>query len=214
MSTLNSIQGHAAPIRIDNLDTDQIMPKQFLRGIDKSGLAEGLLYDLRHDSQGQIKHDFVLNQAKYAKSSLLLGGSNFGCGSSREHAVWGILQSGFKAIIAPSFAEIFYSNAMGNQLLLVSLSTEQVEQLMQLAELPNPPEILIDIENLEVKCGELATMRFQISKRHQQMFLKGVDVVGMSLSYMDDIQAFAKMHWAQQPWLKDVAATVRNRLNK
>ncbi|MEQ1534572.1 MAG: 3-isopropylmalate dehydratase small subunit [Burkholderiaceae bacterium] len=214
MSTVNSIQGHAAPIRIDNLDTDQIMPKQFLRGIDKSGLAEGLLYDLRHDSQGQIKHDFVLNQAKYTKSSLLLGGSNFGCGSSREHAVWGILQAGFKAIIAPSFAEIFYSNAMGNQLLLVSLSTEQVEQLMQLAELPNPPEILIDIENLEVKCGELATMRFQISKRHQQMFLKGVDVVGMSLSYMDDIQAFAKMHWAQQPWLKDVAATVRNRLNK
>lgn len=212
MSTINTIQGHAAPIRIDNLDTDQIMPKQFLRGIDKSGLAKGLLYDLRHDSQGQIKHDFVLNQAKYAKSSLLLGGSNFGCGSSREHAVWGILQSGFKAIIAPSFAEIFYSNAMGNQLLLVSLSTEQVEQLMQLAELPNPPEILIDIENLEVKCEDLATMHFQISKRHQEMFLKGVDVVGMSLSYMNDIHAFAEVHWAQQPWLKDVAKIVKDRL--
>lgn len=214
MSTIKTIQGHAAPIRIDNLDTDQIMPKQFLRGIDKSGLTEGLLYDLRYDSQGQIKHDFVLNQTKYAASSLLLGGSNFGCGSSREHAVWGILQSGFKAIIAPSFAEIFYSNAMGNQLLLVSLPAGQVERLMQLAEQDDAPEIVIDIKNLEVKCGALTPMRFEISKRHQEMFLKGVDVVGMSLSYLDDIHAFAKAHWEQNPWLKDVAATTRNRLQK
>lgn len=214
MSTIKTIQGHAAPIRIDNLDTDQIMPKQFLRGIDKSGLTEGLLYDLRYDSQGQTKHDFVLNQTKYAASSLLLGGSNFGCGSSREHAVWGILQSGFKAIIAPSFAEIFYSNAMGNQLLLVSLPAGQVERLMQLAEQDDAPEIVIDIKNLEVKCGALTPMRFEISKRHQEMFLKGVDVVGMSLSYLDDIHAFAKAHWEQNPWLKDVAATTRNRLQK
>lgn len=212
MSTIKTIQGHAAPIRIDNLDTDQIMPKQFLRGIDKSGLAQGLLYDLRYDSQGQIKPDFVLNQVKYAKSSVLLGGSNFGCGSSREHAVWGILQSGVKAIIAPSFAEIFYSNAMGNQLLLVSLPAEHVECLMQLAEKPDAPAIVIDIENLEVKCTGLPAVRFQISKRHQEMFLKGVDVVGMSLSYMDEIHAFAKTHWEQQPWLKDIAAITRNRL--
>jgi 3-isopropylmalate/(R)-2-methylmalate dehydratase small subunit len=212
MSTISTIQGQAAPLRIDNLDTDQIMPKQFLRGIDKSGLVEGLLYDLRFDAQGHIKPDFVLNQAKYHNASLMLGGSNFGCGSSREHAVWGLLQFGVKAIIAPSFAEIFYSNAMGNQLLLVSLPTEQVEQLMQLAEQPHAPDIVIDVETLQVTCGDLAPMGFQISKRHQDMFLKGVDVVGMSLSYMDEIQAFANTHWAQQPWLKDVAARMRARV--
>lgn len=108
MTTINNITGKAVAIRIDNLDTDQIMPKQFLRGIDKNGLSEGLLYDLRFDSQGNLKPDFVLNQPKYAQASVLLGGSNFGCGSSREHAVWGLAQFGFKAVIAPSFAEIFF----------------------------------------------------------------------------------------------------------
>ena len=209
MSIIQTIQGQAAPLRIDNLDTDQIMPKQFLRGIDKSGLVDGLLYDLRYDTQGQVKRDFVLNQPHYAKSSLLLGGSNFGCGSSREHAVWGLLQFGIKAIIAPSFAEIFYSNAMGNQLLLVSLAAEHVERLMQLAETPDAPEIVIDLQTLEVKCAGLPAIGFEISKRHQEMFLKGVDVVGMSLSYLDEIAVFSKTHWDQQPWLKDVAVRMK-----
>lgn len=209
MPTIQTIQGQAAPLRIDNLDTDQIMPKQFLRGIDKSGLVDGLLYDLRYDTQGQIKPDFVLNQPHHANASLLLGGANFGCGSSREHAVWGLLQAGIQAIIAPSFAEIFYSNAMGNQLLLVSLPTEQVDCLMQWAEKPEAPEIVIDLQTLEVHCAGLPAMGFEISKRHQAMFLQGVDVVGMSLSYLDEIAAFSKMHWEQQPWLKDVAARMK-----
>lgn len=212
MSAIQTIQGQAAPIRIDNLDTDQVMPKQFLRGIDKSGLAQGLFYDLRFDKAGARKPDFVLNQARYAQSSLLLGGSNFGCGSSREHAVWGLLDYGIQAIIAPSFAEIFYSNAMGNQLLLVALPVAQVAQLMQLSERDDAPEISIDVEKLEVRCADLPAMKFSISKRHQEMFLKGVDVVGMSLSYKDDILGFAQSHWAQQPWLKDVAARMKSEL--
>jgi 3-isopropylmalate/(R)-2-methylmalate dehydratase small subunit len=211
-NTIQTIEGRAVPLRIDNLDTDQIMPKQFLRGIDKSGLAQGLLYDLRFDSQGRIKPDFVMNRPQYAGARLILGGSNFGCGSSREHAVWGTLDYGFKAIIAPSFAEIFYSNAMGNQLLLVSLPAAQVEQLMQLAESPKPPLISIDVEKLEVRCADLPPMKFEISRRHQEMFLRGVDVVGMSLSYLDEIQAFADAHWKQAPWVKDVAARMRARL--
>jgi 3-isopropylmalate/(R)-2-methylmalate dehydratase small subunit len=206
MQTIRTIQGKAAPIRIDNLDTDQIMPKQFLRGIDKSGLAEGLLYDLRYDPQAHVQPDFVLNQAKYANANLLLGGSNFGCGSSREHAVWGMLQYGFRAIIAPSFAEIFYSNAMGNQLLLVSLPAGRVAQLMTLVEQADAPDIVIDIEKQELRCEGLPNVQFEISPRYQEMFLKGVDVVGMSLTYMDEVHAFARAHWAQQPWIKDVAA--------
>jgi 3-isopropylmalate/(R)-2-methylmalate dehydratase small subunit len=209
MSTIKTISGQGVAIRIDNLDTDQVMPKQFLRGIDKNGLAEGLLYDLRYDSHGQIKPDFALNQPKHKNASILLGGSNFGCGSSREHAVWGLAQYGFKAIIAPSFAEIFYSNAMGNQLLLVSLPVEHVEVLMERSERPTAPEIRIDVEKLEVHCDNLPPMKFEISKRHQEMFLKGVDVVGMTLTYKDEIEEFAKAHWASQPWLKDVAIRMK-----
>lgn len=211
-NTIKTIQGKAAAIRIDNLDTDQIMPKQFLRRIDKSGLAEGLLYDLRFDTRGAVKPDFVLNRPQYARSTLLLGGSNFGCGSSREHAVWGLLDYGVKAIIAPSFAEIFYSNAMGNQLLLVALPVEQVEQLMALCERADAPEISIDVEKLEVHCAGLPAMKFEISPRHQEMFLKGVDVVGMSLSYMDEIKAFAQAHWQQEPWTQDVAARMKREI--
>ena len=211
MSSIQTIEGQAVAIRIDNLDTDQVMPKQFLRRIDKSGLTEGLFYDLRFDSQGNAKPDFALNQPQYAKASILLGGSNFGCGSSREHAVWGIAQYGFKAIIAPSFAEIFYSNAMGNQLLLVALPAEQVQALMALAERPDAPPVQIDVEKLEVRCAELPVMKFEISRRHQEMFLRGVDVVGMSLTHLDEIQAFARSHWATQPWLKDVAARMKAR---
>lgn len=211
-NTIKTIQGKAAAIRIDNLDTDQIMPKQFLRRIDKSGLAEGLLYDLRFDTRGAVKPDFVLNRPQYARSTLLLGGSNFGCGSSREHAVWGLLDYGVKAIIATSFAEIFYSNAMGNQLLLVALPVEQVEQLMALCERADAPEISIDVEKLEVHCAGLPAMKFEISPRHQEMFLKGVDVVGMSLSYMDEIKAFAQAHWQQEPWTQDVAARMKREI--
>lgn len=212
MSTIQTIQGRAAPIRIDNLDTDQVMPKQFLRGIDKSGLAQGLFYDLRFDKTGAPKPDFVLNQPRYAQASLLLGGSNFGCGSSREHAVWGLLDYGIRAIIAPSFAEIFYSNAMGNQLLLVALPVAQVEQLMQLVEQDPATEITIDVQALEVRCAGLPPMKFSISKRHQEMFLQGVDVVGMSMTYKSEITAFARAHWAQQPWLQDVATRMKSAL--
>jgi len=212
MTTITRLQGTAAPIRIDNLDTDQIMPKQFLLGIDKAGLAQGLLYNLRCDSSGQAKPDFVLNRPEFAHATVLLGGSNFGCGSSREHAVWGMLQFGIKAIIAPSFGEIFHSNAMGNRLLLVTLPPAQVEALMHAAEQPGAPAITIDIEAQQVRCTGLQPMPFDISPRHKEMFLKGVDVVGMSLTHMDDIQAFAQQHWAQQPWLKDVAARMKARL--
>ena len=117
MSEHSIIDGIGAAIPTPNLDTDQIMPKQFLRGIDKAGLAQGLLYDLRHDAQHQLRPDFVLNRPAYKGASILVGGSNFGCGSSREHAVWGLQQFGIQAVIAPSFGEIFYSNAMNNRLL-------------------------------------------------------------------------------------------------
>jgi 3-isopropylmalate/(R)-2-methylmalate dehydratase small subunit len=205
------IEGRAAPLPIENLDTDQIMPKQFLRGIDKSGLTEGLLYDLRFDKAGKPVADFVLNKAQYAGASVLVGGSNFGCGSSREHAVWGLLQYGFKAVVAPSFAEIFFSNAMNNRLLLVALPPEQIAQLMADAGDPSGNEVVIDV-NAQTIQSRSVRASFDMVARHRRMFLEGLDNIGLSLTCQDQVRGFAARHWERQPWLKDVAGLTRERL--
>ncbi|HSX94292.1 MAG TPA: 3-isopropylmalate dehydratase small subunit [Hydrogenophaga sp.] len=204
------IQGRAAAIRIENLDTDQIMPKQFLRGIDKSGLAQGLLYDLRYDPTGTPRPDFVLNQQGHQGVNILLGGSNFGCGSSREHAVWGLQQFGIRAVIAPSFGEIFYSNAMNNQLMLVMLAPQQVQALMDEVEREGTP-VVIDVGQRRVRSKNL-DLGFSISDRHRQMFLERLDVIGLTLQQREGIAAFAERHWRQQPWCKDVASQTHRRL--
>ncbi len=212
MSEKRFVKGQASALRIDNLDTDQIMPKQFLRGIDKSGLVEGLLYDLRFDKSGAVRPDFVLNRPERAGNSILIGGSNFGCGSSREHAVWGLLQYGIQAVVAPSFGEIFYSNAMGNRLLLVQLSPEEVEAMMAVADRTDAPEMHIDVATRKVRLGEVQA-DFPISQRHQTMFLQGVDVIGLTLSYQEEIDAFSKAHWEKQPWVRDVARRMKDRIS-
>lgn len=211
MSEPVQIEGRAAPLRIENLDTDQIIPKQFLRGIDKSGLKEGLLYDLRFDAQGQARPDFVLNRSTYADASILVAGSNFGCGSSREHAVWSLQQFGIRAVIASSYAEIFYSNAMNNRLLLVTLPPETIEKLMVDAEDPAGNAIEIDITSQTLKSRSVQA-GFELMPRHRKMFLEGLDSIGLSLTYQDQIAAFADAHWARQPWVRDVAATTKRRL--
>lgn len=205
------IEGRAAALRIENLDTDQIMPKQFLRGIDKSGLKEGLLYDLRFDASGQPRPDFVLNREAYAGASILIGGSNFGCGSSREHAVWGLQQFGIRAIVASSYAEIFHSNAMNNRLLLVTLSPDEIARLMNDADDPAANSVTIDIGTQTLRSRSVQA-RFELLPRHRRMFLEGLDSIGLSLTYQDQIAAFARRHWTRAPWLKDVAATARARL--
>lgn len=205
------LSGKAAALPIENLDTDQIMPKQFLHGIDKAGLDKGLLYDLRYDAQGQLRADFVLNRPERAGTEILVAGANFGCGSSREHAVWGLQQFGIQAVIAPSFGEIFYSNAMNNQLLLVMLPEADIAAMMADAARLETAEMAIDIENLRVRSASVDT-GFTLSARHQRMQLEGLDVIGLSLTYAQQIQAFAARHWQAQPWLKDVVARTRARL--
>jgi 3-isopropylmalate/(R)-2-methylmalate dehydratase small subunit len=205
------IEGVAAALRIENLDTDQIMPKQFLRGIGKAGLDAGLLYDLRFDAAGVPRTDFVLNRPAYAATRILLGGANFGCGSSREHAVWGLQQYGIQAVIAPSFGEIFYSNAMNNGLMLVMLPEADMAALMADADNARDGTVSIDVANLRVKSASVDTA-FTLSARHQCMFLEGLDVIGLSLTCQTQIDAFAQKHWAQQPWVRDVAALTAQRL--
>jgi 3-isopropylmalate/(R)-2-methylmalate dehydratase small subunit len=207
----NIIRGHAAVIRIENLDTDQIMPKQFLHGIDKSGLAKGVLYDLRHDENGQIRPDFVLNRPENARTGILVTGSNFGCGSSREHAVWGLMQYGIRAVIAPSFGEIFYSNAMGNRLMLVMLPPDQIERLMTACEGSHAADVEIDVANRRVRGGGL-DVEFALSVRHRQMYLDNLDVIGLTQQHQQKIDAFAHTHWQRHPWMHDVATKTQQRL--
>jgi len=189
----------------------QIMPKQFLRRIDKAGLAKGLLYDPRFDGAGQPRPDCLLNQAPWEGASILIGGSNFGCGSSREHAVWGLQQDGIEAVIAPSFGEIFYSNAMNNRLLLVMLPEEAIARLMADAANPATNRVRIDLASMTVQSAAVNTT-FSLSVRHLAMFRERLDMIGASLLHRDAILAFAASHWAQKPWLRNVAQRTRTRL--
>jgi 3-isopropylmalate/(R)-2-methylmalate dehydratase small subunit len=203
------IEGRAAALPTANLDTDQIMPKQFLRGIDKSGLASGLLYDLRFDADGRPREEFVLNRPAFAGVNALLAGPNFGCGSSREHAVWGLQQFGIQAVVASSFGEIFYSNAINNGLLPAIVSEADALALLDEATaVDGPLPLRIDLEALTVTSPRRIAP-FSLSPRHQHMLLEGLDLIGASLAHQAAIDAFARRHWASQPWLKDVAARMR-----
>lgn len=210
------IEGIAAPLPFSNLDTDQIMPKQFLRIIDKAGLDRGLLYDLRFDEHGAPRPGFVLNQEAYAGASVLVAGPNFGCGSSREHAVWGLQQFGIRAVIAPSFGEIFYFNAVNNGLLLVSLPPAEVDAL--LARVSNTGvaggnRVAVDVMAGQVRAADGWTAGFTLPERHRGMFAQGQDMVGASLAQLPEVERFEAAHWARHPWMKDVARTVRDRLD-
>ncbi|WP_354685176.1 3-isopropylmalate dehydratase small subunit [Cupriavidus necator] len=212
MSDNARISGKGAAIRFENLDTDQIIPKQFLRGIDKKGLDRGILYDHRFDASGAPRPDFVLNRPEYAGTGILVGGANFGCGSSREHAVWGLQQFGIRAVIAPSFGEIFYSNAMNNRLLLVMLPREIVEPLMNDVDANSDNVIDIDVQALRVRTSS-GDYPFELSARHQRMFLEGLDMIGLSLQQRAEIEQFAGKYWAEFPWTRDVARLTRDRLD-
>lgn len=212
MPETKRVEGIAAPLPTPNLDTDQIMPKQFLRGIDKQGLAKGVLYDLRFDSENALRTDFVLNRPDYQGTSILVAGNNFGCGSSREHAVWGLQQYGIQAVIAPSFGEIFYSNGMNNQLLLVMLPEDVVQRIAQDVASPETSQVVIDVERMTVRSHSVDTT-FALSERHRRMFLDGLDMIGSTRTQSGQIDAFQQAHWQRRPWLKDIAYVTKARLN-
>jgi 3-isopropylmalate/(R)-2-methylmalate dehydratase small subunit len=202
MSKNEIVAGIAAPLPLNNLDTDQIMPKQFLFGIDKSGLARGVLYDLRTDASGSSRPEFVLNHPAYQGARILVTGANFGCGSSREHAVWGLQQAGFDAVIAPSFGEIFYFNALANRLLLVMLDPSIVATLMELVSDPATSHLTIDVQRQCVITVDGAEYPFELPARQKRMFVEGLDMIGMTLSDCGAIDAFEAKHYTENPWMK------------
>jgi 3-isopropylmalate/(R)-2-methylmalate dehydratase small subunit len=199
---MHNIEGIAAPLLIDNLDTDQIMPKQFLRIITKEGLDQGVLYDLRCNPDGTPKPDFVLNRADYDGASILIGGANFGCGSSREHAVWGLQQLGIEVVIASSFGEIFFGNALNNRLLLIVLDQQQVDALA--AEVAAPPanRLVVDLDSMTVRSAGGLEFPFTLGRRHKQMITEGLDMVGATIRQLADIEAFERRHVARAPWTR------------
>lgn len=202
MHEIRVIEGIAAPLPIDNLDTDQIMPKQFLRIITKEGLDKGALYDLRFDADGIPKSDFILNQAEYSNAKILVAGPNFGCGSSREHAVWGLQQLGIEVVIAPSFGEIFFGNALNNRLLLIILDQEQVDALVKKISSPPFNHLSIDLEKMEVHSGDGHSYPFPLGKRHKQLIIEGLDMIGATMRLMEEIEVFEEGHFSRNPWVR------------
>lgn len=191
MSGINIVTGTAAPLDQANVDTDQIIPKQFLTGVTRAGYGINLFHDWRYldGADKKLNPEFALNQPEYAGAKILLTRENFGCGSSREHAPWALADYGFDAIIATSFADIFYGNSINNQLLPVTLSNAQLDQLF--AKVSAQPKIAISI-NLEaqtVSCDELV-FEFEIAPHHKNNMLKGLDAIGQTLELNDKISEF------------------------
>jgi 3-isopropylmalate/(R)-2-methylmalate dehydratase small subunit len=201
LQPFTQVSGQAAPLLAANVDTDVIMPKQFLKGIDRQGLDRGLFFDLRFLRDGSPDPDFVLNKAPWQEASFLLVGPNFGCGSSREHAVWGLQQMGIRALIGSSFAGIFYDNCQRNGVLLITLEEAQVQRIGQLVGQPEMARISIDLEAQQIGLADGSVIDFQIDTLRKTALLLGLDAIGSTLQRREQIKAFEREHLANNPWL-------------
>ncbi len=195
------ITGKAAPMLAANIDTDVIMPKQFLRGIDRSGLDRGLFFDLRFLPNGEPNPGFVLNQPAWQDATFLVVGPNFGCGSSREHAVWGLKQMGIRALIGSSFAGIFYDNCQRNGVLLITLEEAVLQKLGQTVSQPEQAQISVDLETQVVRLADGEVIPFQIDTLRKTALLLGLDAIGSTLQRSEQIRAFELKHLQANPWL-------------
>ena len=195
------VTGKAAPMLAANIDTDVIMPKQFLKGIDRNGLDRGLFFDLRFLASGEPAPDFVLNQPAWQGASFMVVGPNFGCGSSREHAVWGLKQMSIRALIGSSFAGIFYDNCQRNGVLLITLDESVLHTLGQTVSQADQAQISVDLENQEIRLADGQVIPFQIDTLRKTALLLGLDAIGSTLQRREQIKAFEREHLAANPWL-------------
>ena len=198
MEPFVTIKSIPAPLPMINIDTDMIIPKQFLKTIKRSGLGKNLFHELRYDIQGNIKNDFVLNWDPYKTSKILVAGANFGCGSSREHAPWSLLDFGFKSIIAPSFADIFYNNCFKNGILPIKLDQPNVDILMKEAE--DKKEISVDLENQIIAYND-KEIRFEVDAFRRKCLIEGLDDIGLTLQKNKKIDIHEEKIHNTQPWI-------------
>ena len=202
MEPFISITGVAAALPQANVDTDQIMPKQFLKGIDRQGLGNGFLFDLRFEAPGRPRAAFVLNQPPWNEAVVLITGPNFGCGSSREHAVWGLRELGLRCVIAASFGGIFGDNCARNGVPAITLPSDEVQRLMALANDPSVCRFTVNLlAQTIVTPADGRELHFDFDPLRRHMLLKGLDAVGLTLEHADDIRLFEQQHHERQPWL-------------
>ena len=210
MKAFNTFTGIIAPLDRPNVDTDAIIPKQFLKSIKRTGFGPNLFDDWRYldeadllnpDAKRQLNPDFILNQAPYDKAEILLARENFGCGSSREHAVWALEDFGFKAVIAPSYADIFYSNSFKNGFLPIILKEAEVDAIFNAVESNKGQVATIDLEAQTVAVEGGDTYSFEIESNLKERLLKGLDDIGLTLQMADEIRAYEKQRAAVAPWL-------------
>ena len=200
MEPFNKLEGVAAPLNMINVDTDMIIPKQYLKTIQRTGLGKALFDEMRHNQDGSEKPEFVLNKPAYRGAKILVTGDNFGCGSSREHAPWALLDFGIRCVIAPSFADIFYNNCFKNGLLPIVLPREVVDTLMEQAGGPNHI-FNIDLAAQTVAAPDGKVHRFDIDQGRKASLLAGLDEIGETLQHAGDISRFEEQRKLSQPWL-------------
>ena len=199
MEKFKRIVGIAAPLPMINIDTDMIIPKQFLKTIKRSGLGKNLFHELRYDLQGNIKNDFVLNWDPYKNAKILITGENFGCGSSREHAPWSLLDFGFKSIIAPSFADIFFNNCFKNGILPIKLDQKKIDYLIIEAEKKNLLTIDLHNQSIEIEKGESFT--FDVDPFRKKCLLEGLDDIALTLKDSMKIKNYENQIAKNKPWI-------------
>jgi 3-isopropylmalate/(R)-2-methylmalate dehydratase small subunit len=201
MQKFDVLTGVAAPLNIINIDTDMIIPKQFLKTIKRTGLGKSLFYEMRFTQDGKELPDFVLNQKAYRNAQILVAGDNFGCGSSREHAPWALLDFGIRCVISTSFADIFYNNSFKNGILPIVVTPAQLKMLMDDAERGSNATMTIDLEKQEIRGPDGGTITFDIDPFRKHCLMNGLDDIGLTLEKADSITAFEKKNAESHSWL-------------
>ena len=201
MQKFETLTGVAAPLNIVNIDTDMIIPKQFLKTIKRTGLGKSLFFEMRFTQDGVEVPEFVLNKPAYRKAEILVAGDNFGCGSSREHAPWALLDFGIRCVISTSIADIFYNNAFKNGILPIKVSPEDLKKLMDDAERGANATMTIDLPNQEIRGPDGGTITFDLDPFRKHCLLNGLDDIGLSLEKVTSIDSFEKKQAQSQPWL-------------
>lgn len=201
MTPFTVLNAKAAPLDMINVDTDIIIPKQFLKTVKRTGLGVSAFYNIRYDDAGEPLADFSLNKPEHQDAEILITGENFGCGSSREHAPWAILDMGFRCILAPSFADIFYNNSFKNGILPIELPQEQIDQLMDSAKEEPDALIEVDLEKQTITRGNKFSFAFEIDEFRKHCLLNGLDDIGLTLEKSGHIDAFENKRNKEQPWV-------------
>ena len=201
MDKFTTFTGVAAPLKITNIDTDMIIPKQYLKTIKRTGLGAGLFSEMRFKEVGSENPDFVLNKPAYRKATVLVAGDNFGCGSSREHAPWALKDFGFKVVISTSFADIFYNNCFQNGILPAKVSAEDLAKLMDDAERGANATLTVDLEKQEIRGPDGGVVKFEIDGFRKQCLLEGLDDIGLTLVKADAISGFEQRNASARPWI-------------